>query len=45
MGADLAHYQAQGFIIANQGKMAGGDSGFAYLDANDTLSVLELFER
>ncbi len=43
--ADLAHYQKQGFEIANFGKMAGGPR-FAYVDASATLGcMIELLER
>lgn len=46
MDADLAHYQEQGFAIANQGKMAGGGPRFAYVDASEALGcMIELLER
>lgn len=44
--ADLAHYVAQGFTIANQGQIVGGGPRFAYIDANETLGcMIELLER
>lgn len=44
--ADLAHYKAQGFTVANLGQMAGGGARFAYIDACDSLGcMIELLER
>ena len=44
--ADLAHYQQQGFTIANLGQMAGNGPRFAYIDASHTLGfMIELLER
>jgi len=45
LDSDLAHYQAQGFEIANLGKMSGGPR-FAYVDASKSLGhMIELLER
>ena len=44
--ADLTHYEQQGFVVANQGQMAGGGPRFAYLDASESLGcMIELLER
>ena len=44
--ADLTHYKDQGFVVANQGQMAGGGPRFAYLDASESLGcMIELLER
>ena len=44
--ADLAHYEKQGFAVANYGQMAGAGPRFAYVDASASLGcMIELLER
>lgn len=43
---DLAHYAAQGYPIANEGRVAGGGPRFAYVDTSAGLGcMIELLER